>query len=194
MQPLHDFVKRNGAPVLAIGGHGVEIVDRAQNARTDGDFVPLESERITAAVVFLVVRADNRHHRIGKADALQDLRSDYRVNLHLLELFRGKPARFRNDVFGNGQLANVVQEGGGLQSFHRLRRDVQIFRDFDGINAHALQVIVGGVVFGLNSERQGFDGAHVEIRHLLHVTFFVLQLGEIQAIGAVNQINRGQHE
>ncbi len=194
MQALHHFIELNRAAVLAIGSHGVEIIDRAQNARPDRDFVALKPVGVTAAVVFLVVCADNRHNRIGKTDALQNLRSHHRVNLHLLELFRSKPARLRNDVFGDREFANVVQQGGRLQSLHLLQRDSQIFRDFHRIHPHALQVVVRRVVLRLDGQRQGFDGAHVEIRHLLNVTLFILQLGKIEAIRAVNEIYRGQHE
>ena len=51
-----------------------------------------------------------------------------------------------------------------------------------------------GVVLGLDSQRQGFDRAHVEVGHLFHMAFFVFQLGEVQAIGAVNQVHGGQDQ
>ena len=48
---------------------------------------------------------------------------------------------------------------------------------------------MGGVILGFNGQRQGFDGAQVEIGHLLDVALLVVQLGEVQAVGTVDQVH-----
>ena len=48
---------------------------------------PRKPYGITAAVPFFVMRANNRNHRVGEIDALQNFGADHRMDLHLLELF-----------------------------------------------------------------------------------------------------------
>src|SRR5437773_11173379 len=67
------------------------------------------------------------------------------MNLHLLELFGSKASGFGDNVFGHGQLANVVQQGGGVQRLQLGAADAQFLGDFNGIDPHTLQVIVRGL-------------------------------------------------
>src|SRR5579864_5257563 len=55
-------------------------------------------------------------------------------------------------------------------------------------------MFVGGVVLGLDGEGQGLDGAQVEVCHLLHVALLIFQFAEVQAVGAVDQVDGGQDE
>ena len=55
-------------------------------------------------------------HRIGEFDLFQNLRAHQRMDLHLLELFGRQAARLGNDVFRDRQFADIVQQGGRLQS------------------------------------------------------------------------------
>ena len=55
------------------------------------------------------MRPHHRDYRVGKADALENLRPNHGMDFHLFEFFRGETAGFGNDVFGNSQLADVVQ-------------------------------------------------------------------------------------
>ena len=68
--------------------------------------------------------------------------------------------------------------------------DPQVFRDFDGVDANPLQVLVRGVIFGFDGQREGFNRAQMQVGHFLDVAFFVFELAQIEAIGAVDQINR----
>ena len=60
-----------------------------------------------------MVRPNDGDNRIGKVHALENLGAYYRVDLHLFELFRRQPTRLVDDVLGNGQLADVMQQGCG---------------------------------------------------------------------------------
>ena len=133
--------------------------------------------------------AHDRHHGIREAHPLQNLRAYQGVNFHLLELFRRQPAGFRDDMFGHGQLADVVQQCGGMQRFQIASLHPQFFGDFDGINADALQVIVGCLVLGFNGQRQGLDGSQMKVRNFFHMPLLVFQLAQIEAVGPVDQIN-----
>ena len=108
---LHDLVQGQRAPVLPVRSQRVEIVDRGKDARPDRNFCALQSHADSRPVPFFVMSAHDGHDRIGEAYALQNFRADQRVDLHLLELFRGQPSGLRDDVFRNRQLADVVQAG-----------------------------------------------------------------------------------
>ena len=64
-----------------------------------------------------MVSTHDRYHGIWKADSFQNFRSHHGMNLHLLELFRRQSAGFRDNMFGHCQLADVVQQCGGMQGF-----------------------------------------------------------------------------
>src|SRR5437588_12449663 len=63
-QPLDHLLQRQGTPILAVRGQGVEVIHGRENAGTDRDFFTSESEGIASAVPLLVVGTNNRHHRI----------------------------------------------------------------------------------------------------------------------------------
>ena len=141
-----------------------------------------------------MVSAYDRHHGIGEANSFQNFRSHDGVNLHLLELFRRQPAGFRNDMFGHRQLANVVQQRGGMQGFQFAALHAQLLGYLDGVDANPLQVIVSGLVFGFNGQRQGLNGSQMQVRNLFHMPLLVLQLGQIQAVGTVDKVNGGDEQ
>ena len=116
-QFLHDLTQRQSAPVLAIGGERVEIVDGRENARADGNFGSLQPHGITGPIPFFVVGANDRDDGIWEAHALQNLSAHKRMNLHLFEFFRRKAAGLRDNVFRNGKFSDVVQQRGGMKSF-----------------------------------------------------------------------------
>ena len=140
------------------------------------------------------MRPHDRHHRIGKADPLQDLRPHQRVDFHLFKFFRRQPSRLRDDVLGHGQLADVMQQRRGMQGFHFARAHTQFFGHFDGIHPHPLQVVVRGVVLGFDGQRQRLDGAQVQSRHFFHVALFVFEFSQVQTIRPVNQVNDGNDQ
>ena len=113
------------------------------------------------------------------------------MNLHLLELFRSQPAGFRNDMFGHGQLANVMQQRGRVQGLQLRPLHAQFFGNLDGVYTHPLQVIVRGLILGFNGQGQGFNGSKMQIRHFFDMPFFIFQLSEIETVRTVDQINGG---
>src|ERR1700739_1556698 len=47
-------------------------------------------------------------------------------------------------------------------------------------------MVMRGLIFRFNGQRQGFNGAHVKRSHLRYMVLFVLQLAQIQAVRAIN--------
>ena len=193
-QLLHHVLQRQSAAILAVGGESIQIVDGREDSSSHGNLCALQSHRIAGAVPLLVVGADDGHDRVRKADAFQNLCPDQGMNLHLLELFGSKASGFGDNVFGHGQLANVVQQGGGVQRLQLGAADAQFLGDFNGIDPHTLQVIVRGLVLGFDREGEGLDGTQVEVRHFLDVAFLVLKFAEVQTVRAVDYIDCGYQE
>src|SRR5207237_1350242 len=193
-QLLHHVLQRQSAPVLTVGSESIQVVDSRQDTCSYGNFCTLQSHRIAGAIPLLVVGADDGHDRVRKADAFQNLCPDQGVNLHLLELFGSEASGFGDNVLGDGKLANVVQQGGRVQGFQLGAANAQFLGDFDGVDAHTLQVIVRGLVLSFDRERQGFDGTKVEVRHFLDVAFLVLKFAEVKAVGAVDYIDCGDQK
>ena len=53
-------------------------------------------------------------------------------------------------------------------------------------------MVMRGLVFSFNGQRQRFNGAHVQRRHLGYVIFLILQLAQIETIRAIDHEHRGQ--
>src|ERR1700741_957708 len=81
-----------------------------------------------------------------------------------------------------------------MQSFELGANQAQFLAYFDGVDANTLQVLVGGVIFGLDGKREGLNRAEMEGSHLFDVALLVFELAEIKSVRAVNQIHRGQNE
>ena len=92
------------------------------------------------------------------------------------------------------QLADIVQHGGGLQRFHFQVGEIQFFGDFGGVDLDALQMIVSGLVLGVDGHGESLDGAKVERRNILRVLFFVLAAGRGKNGNRVQDVNAWQRQ
>ncbi len=104
-------------------------------------------------------------------------------------------------MLGNGELADVVQQCRGAQRFDFVRRQTDIFRDLDCVDANPLQMRMSGLVFGLDCERQSLNGPHVERGNIFDMPLFDLnplslgfQAAQIKTVRTVKQVNYRQHQ
>jgi hypothetical protein len=116
------------------------------------------------------------------------------MDLHFLELFRSQLSRLGNDIFRDRQLADIVQQRRGFKGLLLAGAEMQLFADFGGIDLHAPQVIVGGVVLSVDGQGQRFDGAQMQVRHLQDVLLLFFETAQVQVVGAVHQVENGQQE
>ena len=72
-----------------------------------------------------------------------------------------------------------MQQRGRVQGLEFTSLYAQFLGYLDGIDANPLQMIVRGLVFRLDGQRQRFDGSQVQIRHLFHMPLLVLKLTQI---------------
>ncbi len=193
-QPRHRFGHRESPPVLPVRSHRVQEVDRRQNAGANRNLGPLQAHGIAGSVEFFVMGSDDGHNRVRELHPFQNFRAHGRVDLHLLELFGRQAAWFRNNLLGNRQLANVMQQGCGLQSIHLAGLDLELLAHFDGVDADSLQMIVRGLILGLDGQRQRLNGSHVQVGHLFHVPFFVRQFAQVEAVGTVDEVHHRKRQ
>ena len=171
LQPLHYFFDGNRTAILTVRGQCIQEINRRKNSGADGNLCALEAEGVSGAVPFFVVGAHDGNHRVGKTDAFENLRPHYWVDLHFFKFFGSQAAGLGDDVLRYSQLADIMKKGSSVQGFEFFGADLHLLGNFDGIHTYALQVVVGGVVFGFNGQRQSLDGAQVETRHLFPCRF-----------------------
>ena len=128
---------------------------------------------------------NQRRHRIGERHAADDLGAHLRVNPNLLKLLLRQRARLREDVLGHGQLADVVQQRGGLDALDLGVRHPERTGQPRRVDLHPLNLPLADFVLGVDGERERFDGGQVQIRHLLHVTLLILDASEEQLVHVV---------
>ena len=110
----------------------------------------------------------------------------------LLELLGRQRPRLREDVLGHGQLADVVQQRGRLDALDFVLAHPEAARERGGVELHAADVQLRGLVLRVDRERQRFDRRQVQVRHLLRVPALVLDAPEIDLVAVVRQIQRRQ--
>ena len=171
-------------------GDGIVVIDNRQDARAHRDLIAGESLRVAFTIPALVVAQDQRGDRIGKRDAGDDFRSHLRVDADLLEFFLRERARLRQNVLGHGQLADIVQQRGGLDPLDLRVGEADRLRQPGGEHLHAPDVHVRGLILGVDGAGERLDRGKVEIGSLLHVALLVLHPPQIDVVGAVGQIQR----
>ena len=112
---------RHAATIRAVFAHRVEAIDDGEDARRPRDRLAAQAVRVAEAVPALVMVADDGHDRVREIDAFEYLRADGRVNLHLVKLGGRQLPRLVQDVIGDGELADVVQQRAGLQRLDLVR-------------------------------------------------------------------------
>jgi hypothetical protein len=121
-----------------------------------------------------VVAEDQRRDRIRKRHAADDFGADLRMNPDLLEFFLGQRPWFREDVLGHRQLADVVQQRGGLDALDLGFGHAKRARQPRGVDLDAPDVALRGLILRVDGERKRFNRGQVQIRHLRHVPLLIL--------------------
>ena len=76
----------------------------------------------------------------------------------LFELLVGELPRFRQNVLGHGELADVVKERGRLDALDFLIRQAKRLGEARGIELNPPDVVVRVLILGINRARQRLDG------------------------------------
>ena len=180
--------ERHRLVVRAVRRQRVEVVDEEQDSRAERDVLSLEPARIAASIPPLVMILNERRDRVRKRYSSDDVRTDLRMCLYLLELFGGQRTRLREDVLRDGELADVVQQ---RRCSHRLSfgvRHTELSSHRRRVELHAADVILGRAVLGVDRARKRFDRRQVQFGQLLGAPLLSPESGLEDAIRAQSEI------
>src|SRR5678815_1347190 len=104
--------------IRAVGLKRAETIGDRKDACTERDLSSAETARVSESVPAFMMAKHEIVDRTGEWNVAQDLGSDARMNLDALELLRRQCGRFRQNVLGNRQVADVVQQGRGPYRLH----------------------------------------------------------------------------
>src|ERR1700674_1943398 len=190
----HGLLRRQCPPIRPLGSQGFEAIHGRKDSRADGYGFAFQAVGISGAVPFFVMGAHDRNNGIRKFNAIQDLRSDDRMDFHFLELFRSEASRLGENVLGDRELTNVVQHRGRANGMQHSVVQPQVLGNLNRINLHAAQMIVGGVILCFNREGECFDSSQMQGRNLLGVLLLRIQTAEVSLVRAVDPINDRENE
>ena len=135
--------------------------------------------------------ADDRDNGIRELDLFQNLRPDQRVDLHFVELFRRQTPGFRNDVFGHGQLADIVKQSRRLQRVEFTSGLIPSSLPISvAVHPDALQMVGCGGVFSFNGKGQSLDRPQMQAGDLFHMVLVFLQPVEVHLVRPVYEIHQ----
>src|SRR5262245_30597935 len=94
--------------IRAIGLERAEAIRDRKESRAERDLGSAEAARVPEAVPALMMAKHQIVDGTGERNVAQDFGADARMNLDALELLRGQRGWFRQNVFGNRQVADVM--------------------------------------------------------------------------------------
>ena len=177
-----------------VGRERVEVVGDADHSGAKWNFISLEAGRVSATIPSFVMAQNKRGDRVGKRNGTDDRRSHLRVDADLLKLLWAERARLREDVLRDRELADVVQQGRGLDGLGLGFRHAHRARKASGVCLHPLDVVGRRLVFGVDSQDERFDRRQVQLGHLPRVRAFVLDPTQVPPVDKTHGGGRRRHE
>lgn len=157
---FEDLGAGHGGAVGAVGGHGVERIREAHDARGEGDRLAGKAVRVAAAVVTLVVVEDSGEDILEHGDVLEYAVADLGVELDEGKLVVGETAGLAEHGFRDADLADVVHQARDVDAFGLFGRVARGEREAGGEMGHALGMAAGVSILGVDGGGQGLNGAH----------------------------------
>ena len=108
---------------------------------------------------------DQRRDGVRERHRRDDLGADLRMDPDLLKLFVGERTWLREDVLGDGQLSDVVQQRGCLDRFDLGVGHAECLGQARGIDLDAANVVVRRVILGLDGQRERFHRGQMQLAH-----------------------------
>jgi len=135
----------------------VERVADEHDACDQGDLGASQAVGVAAAVPALVLGPDHGREVRERVHRRDDPLADLGVAAHVVALALGEPARLAQDGVADADLADVVQEGGGLDVVEVARRHAGLARHAQRQADDRLGVLAGVAVAGFQRGEQGVD-------------------------------------
>lgn len=162
------LVARHGRAIASGAAHGVESIDKPDDAGGKGDLFAGESVRIPAAVPAFVVVEHTGEHILKRGDIAEDAVPDFGVKLDGVELFVSQASGFAEHFFGDTDFADIVDQPGNVDALDLFSRQAVGLGETSREIGDAFAVAAGVFVFGVDGGGQGLERAH-EHRLLLDI-------------------------
>src|SRR6185437_10720652 len=105
------FWKAAALAVRAVGGDGIECVGDGEDARAERNLLAAQSAGIPGAVPGFLMGVDDLRGLAQEGDFADHLIAALAVGTHDLALLRREFAGLEEDTVGNGDLADIMEEG-----------------------------------------------------------------------------------
>jgi hypothetical protein len=180
--------------VRPVGDERVVRVAGQDDARGERDVLAGEPVRVAAAVPALVLVADRRGHVAQAGQRSQDPLADDRVLAHEHPLVGGQRTGLVEDLVGDADLADVVQERDRLDLGHFARIEPESPGHRDRQRVDGVGVLARVAVAGLERRRQRADDGPVGLRRARALLLEVAQhpdqrgLSPLQAACSVERL------
>jgi hypothetical protein len=99
-----------------------------------------------------MVGANDGEHWPGEIDGLQDSRANLWMLFNLFEFLFAESARLKQDVIGDSELPNIMQERPRIDRFDKIFRQAHLFGQGNRITLHPNKVMLVVLVLGVNSQ------------------------------------------
>ena len=149
--------------VGAVGGHGVQGIAGVDDARLDRNLLSFEAVRVSRAIPSLVLGPNDRAQRGKERNGGEDAFADHRVLAHDGKFLRRQRPGLLQDVAGDADLADVVEQGSVLEQAQLVGGQVESLPHVDRELGGFPRVRLGVAVFCIQGGRQGADGGDVTL-------------------------------
>src|SRR5947209_8782473 len=143
----------------------------------DRNLLALQAVRIAGPIPALVLGSDDRTERREELDRDEDPLADHRMFSHDGELLWGEWSRFLEDVAGDADLADVVQERAIFHQPQLFTGQTEPPPDIDGELRRLTRMRLGVAVLGIERGRQRADGGDIALLLLLTPPFVLTKQG-----------------
>ena len=157
------FFGRIRRAVRARAQQGAIRVGDGQNARAERNRFAAQAVGIAAAVPMFRMVAHKRHNRPGKRNRRDNSRAQNRMRAEFFLLFGRQRPGFMQNVFGNAQPSDVVQQAGGAQRGGLFLAQVQDAGHAQSALLYAVQMSHAVRIAGFKRIGQGFNGGKTQM-------------------------------
>ncbi len=170
-QDAESALGRERLAIRAIGGQGVEDVRSLQDASDEGNLVASQAIGITAAILALMMPADNGQHVAKGLQRGANALANRGMRLHQLAFVHVERPRLQQHAFGDGDFADIVNHAAAAEGDAIVLGQSQPLAKRHAISREAIAVAFGVRVLGLNAGGEGEDhgfGAFQLVGNALH--------------------------
>ena len=150
---------RHGRAVGASGAHGVEGVGQRQDARDEGDVLAGEFCGVAGAVPAFVVMEDALEDEGNGGNTSEDSVADLGMPADLGVLIGVEAAGLAEDVFGDADLADIVEQAGDAVELDLRLVEVECDGHLGRQEADAFGMSAGVAVLGVDAGAHGLEHA-----------------------------------